>query len=55
MPEVKVKNIMMDYEKGLLSAFKNSFPSLTLAGCDFHRKSCLRIFMNVGKGSQWMA
>ncbi len=44
LPKVKVKNIMMDYEKGLISAFKTSFPGVSLAGCDFHWKSCLRFF-----------
>jgi hypothetical protein len=44
MPEVKVKTIMMDYEKGLISAFKTSIPSVTQAGRDFHWKSCLRLF-----------
>jgi hypothetical protein len=39
LPEVKVKN-----EKGLISAFKTSFPGVSLAGCDFHWKSCLRFF-----------
>jgi hypothetical protein len=44
LPEVKVKNIMMDYEKGLILAFKTSFPGVSLAGCDFYWKSCLRFF-----------
>jgi hypothetical protein len=44
MPEVKVKTIIMDYKKGLISAFKTSIPSVTLSGHDFHWKSCLRLF-----------
>ncbi len=29
LPEVKVKIIMTDYEKGLIAAFKNSFPGMS--------------------------
>jgi hypothetical protein len=42
LPEVKVKSIMMDYEKGLITAFKTAFPSVALVGCEFHWKNCLR-------------
>jgi hypothetical protein len=44
LPKVKIKNIITDYKKGLISAFKTSFPGVSLAGCDFHWKSCLMFF-----------
>jgi hypothetical protein len=33
---------MMDYERGLIDAFKTTFEEVQIAGCDFHRKSCIR-------------
>jgi hypothetical protein len=42
LPDVKVQSIMMDYEKGLIAAFKTAFPSVSQVGCEFHWKSCLR-------------
>ncbi len=42
LPDVKVKSIMMDYEKGLITAFKTAFPSVAMVGCEFHWKNCLR-------------
>jgi hypothetical protein len=35
LPKVKIKNIITDYKKGLISAFKTSFPGVSLAECDF--------------------
>ncbi len=42
MPNVEMESIMMDYEKGPLNAFSESFPVAAIVGCEFHRKSCLR-------------
>jgi hypothetical protein len=42
MPKVEMESIMMDYERGLLNAFSESFPAASIVGCAFHWKSCLR-------------
>jgi hypothetical protein len=42
MPKVEMESIMMDYERGLLNAFSESFPAAAVVGCEFHWKSCLR-------------
>jgi hypothetical protein len=39
---VKVKTIMTKRRSLLISVFKSTFPSMALASCDFHCKSCLR-------------
>jgi hypothetical protein len=41
LPDVKVQSIMMDYEKGLIAAFKTAFPSVSTVGCEFHWKNGL--------------
>ncbi len=40
--EIKMKSLMMDYERGLISAFQETFPDAKLEGCEFHWKNCLR-------------
>jgi hypothetical protein len=42
MPKVEMESIMMDYERGLLHAFSESFPAAAIVGCQFHWKSYLR-------------
>ncbi len=42
LPDIKDKSIMMDYEKGLITAFKTAFPSVAMVGCEFHWKNCLQ-------------
>jgi hypothetical protein len=37
-----VSTIMMDYEWGLIDAFKTTFEDIQFAGCGFHWKSCIR-------------
>ncbi len=32
----QVKIIMMDYERGLIEAFKTTFEDVLIAGCDFY-------------------
>jgi hypothetical protein len=41
MPKVEMESIMMDYERGLLDAFSESFPAAAIVGCKFHWKLCL--------------
>jgi hypothetical protein len=38
----EVKSIMTDYEMGMIKAFHETFPAAKMAGCEFHRKNCLR-------------
>ena len=45
--ELDVKNIMLDFEAGLIKAFKKATPSASIQGCPFHlRQSRWR---NIGK------
>ena len=34
--ELDVKNIMLDFEAGLIKAFKKATPSASIQGCRFH-------------------
>jgi hypothetical protein len=40
--EVKVSTIMMDYERGLNTAFRSTFEGASIVGCDFHWKTLLK-------------
>jgi hypothetical protein len=40
--ELQVSTIMMDYERGLNSAFEATFENSEIEGCDFHWKQCLQ-------------
>jgi hypothetical protein len=42
MPMVEMESIKMDYERGLLNAFIESFPDTAIVGCEIHWKSCPR-------------
>lgn len=42
LDDIKMKSISMDFEKGLISAFKSTFEDVKIIGCDFHWKKCLR-------------
>ena len=42
LDDIKLNSITMDFEKGLISAFKNTFEDVKIIGCDFHWKKCLR-------------
>jgi hypothetical protein len=39
---IKMKCLMMDYERGLINAFQETFHEAKVEGCEFHWKSCLR-------------
>jgi hypothetical protein len=40
--DILVNTIHMDFEKGLITAFSSTFPGVTISGCEFHWKNCLR-------------
>ncbi len=40
--QLQLKEIMMDYEKGMNIAFRSTFEGASMMGCDFHWKSILR-------------
>ena len=41
-PHVALRTIMMDFERGFINAFSDTFPGVTVVGCEFHFKSCIR-------------
>jgi hypothetical protein len=40
--QLKVKTIMMDFEKSMNAAFRSTFEGVNIVGCHFHWKSALR-------------